>query len=391
MSATRSVVLKKGREKAVRNRHHWVFSGAVKSVSEGIENGDIVEVRSIDGELLGHACCNPHGSILARMLSFGSEDPHHAVAQAIREAWDMRQALLTRDTDAYRLINGEADRIPGLVVDVYGDAVVLQAGTAGIDKLKKFVTDEIVKILNPVAVIEKSDSPSRAGEGLPPSEGLLFGKSEGQVSFTEDGMKFRADLLTGQKTGFFLDQRGNRRTVRSMSRGRDVLNLFSYTGGFTVAAASGGAKSVLSVDVSEDALKMAKVNGDNNNPGGAELAYVCADVFSYLRENRIESDFIIVDPPAFAKKKKDIEPACRGYKDINRLVFQGARPGAVVLTCSCSYHVGYDLFQNVVFQAAAEAGRNVRIIGRHRLAEDHPVNIYHPETDYLKSLLLYVS
>ena len=384
------VILKPGKDKAVRNRHHWIFSGAVQSLPD-FENGSILAVRSANGDILGHAYFNRVSSIIGRMVSFGKTAPEDAIRQSIERAVSLRRRFFDPAvTNAYRLVNAEGDLLPGLTADVYGDVLVLQVATLGMDKLKPLVLDLLVTALMPRSVYEKSDLPARREEGLPDFEGTIHGEPVGRVRILEEGLPFLVDIVRSQKTGFYLDQREMRRLARDFARGRQVLNAFSYTGAFSVYALKGGAVRADSVDSSESAIALAQENFELNGLPSDAGVFFTADVFQFLRDPDLDYDFIILDPPAFAKRKTDVVQACRGYKDINRLAIQKVRPQGLVMTCSCSHFVDERLFQQVVFQAAGEAGRRVRIIQRHRQALDHPVNIFHPETEYLKGFLLYV-
>jgi 23S rRNA (cytosine1962-C5)-methyltransferase len=324
------------------------------------------------------------------MINFDSTPPLEALETNLDRAFALRTAALGDSTDACRLVNSEGDGIPGLIVDRYSDVLVLQISTLGIDRLKPWLLEFLEKRTSPAAILEKSNLPSRKEEGLFPYEGLLRGPLPDSLQIRENGLHFRVDPAVSQKTGFYLDQRENRDLVRRWSSGRRVLNAFCYTGGFTVAALAGGAVAVESVDISAPAVDLARTNVALNGGEGPGQTFVIADAFEYLRRRDLPFDLTILDPPAFAKRKGDVVAACRGYKDIHRIVFQKIPEGALVLTFSCSYFVDEKLFRQVVFQAAGEAGRRVRIIGRHRQAADHPINIFHPEGDYLKGFLLYV-
>lgn len=385
----KSVVLRKNRDKAIKNRHHWIFSGAVKSMPE-FEDGSILPVKSFEGEFLGTAYFNRKCSIIGRMVSFDETPPLKAIEQNIERAVAYRGVYLKDKTNAYRLVNGEGDMLPGLVVDRYADVLVIQITTLGMERLKPFIIEILLKNLRPQTIYEKSNLPARHEEGLGDFEDFLYGKKIEVVEILENGMSFLVDIVHSQKTGFFLDQREMRQLVRSLSKDRRVLNCFAYTGGFTVSALKGGAQQVDSVDTSERAMELARENVKLNRLKVKGNGFYIKDVFTFLRECGSSYDFIILDPPAFAKKKADVVQACRGYKDINRLAMQKALPRSLLLTFSCSFFVDEPLFQTVVFQAAQEAGRNARIIQKHHLAYDHPVNIYHPESDYLKGFLLYL-
>ena len=384
------VILHKNKEKAIRNRHHWIFSGAIKRFPPDFENGGILPVRSFDGEHLGYAYFNQKCSIAGRMLSFDETAPLEAVKKSIEDAIVLRTQLFDEKTNAFRLINGEGDNLPGLVVDRYADVLVVQIATLGMEKLKPFLVEFLTDKFSPRCIYEKSTLPSRREEGLADFEGLIAGKMKNTVEIVEDGIRFLIELAGSQKTGFFLDQREMRKLVRSHSAGKRLLDCFSYTGGFSVYALAGGAVHVDLVDTSEKALALARQNLKLNGFESASSQFYAADVFDFLRQKELSYDFIILDPPAFAKKKSDVKQACRGYKDINRLVFQKIPARSLVLTFSCSYFVDEALLQKVVFQAAKDAKRNVRIIQRHHLAYDHPISVFHPESSYLKGFLLYV-
>jgi len=384
------VILHKNKDKALRNRHHWIFSGAIKRFPPDFENGGILPVRSFDGEHLGYAYFNQKCSIAGRMLSFDETPPLEAVKKSIEDAIVLRAQLFDEKTNAFRLINGEGDNLPGLVVDRYADVLVVQIATLGMEKLKPFLVEFLTDKFSPRCIYEKSNLPSRREEGLADFEGLIAGKMKNTVEIVEDGIRFLIELAGSQKTGFFLDQREMRKLVRSHSAGKRLLDCFSYTGGFSVYALAGGAVHVDLVDTSEKALALARKNLKLNGFESASSQFYAADVFDFLRQKELSYDFIILDPPAFAKKKSDVKQACRGYKDINRLVFQKIPARSLVLTFSCSYFVDEALLQKVVFQAAKDAKRNVRIIQRHHLAYDHPISVFHPESSYLKGFLLYV-
>lgn len=384
------VILKPGKEKALLQHHHWIFSGAIQSLPS-FKDGDLLPVYSSSGELLGSGYFNRKSGIIGRVLSFDATPPLKSLEARLEAAIQLRQKWFDLEqTNAYRLVNGEGDGIPGLVLDKYDEVIVLQSSTKGIDRLKSFIVAWISRRLNPKMIYEKSLIPARKEEGLSDEQGILKGSGQDEIAFKENGLLFTASLEKSQKTGFFLDHREMRSWVRALSKDKRVLNAFSYTGGFSVYARAGGAKQVDSVDISEAAIAAASKHVALNGWNTETDNFICQDVFVFLREQELPYDLVILDPPAFAKKQKDIIPGCRGYKDINRLAMQKMVPGSLLLTCSCSHHVDGELFQKVLFQAALEAKRSVKIIGAHRLAPDHPVNLYHPESHYLKSFLLYV-
>jgi 23S rRNA (cytosine1962-C5)-methyltransferase len=385
----KQVILKPGKDKAIKNKHHWIFSGAIASLPE-FTDGDILKVYSAQNEFVGSAYFNRKSAIIGRMVSFDETPPLTAVQMNLDAAIKMRSSLFEKSqTNAYRLVNGEGDFLPGLIVDRYNDVLVIQITTLGMEKMQSFVTEYLVEKLAPRAIYEKSNLPSRKQEGLAPVQRLLYGSEVDEIEVLENGLRFCVSIVHGQKTGFFLDHREMREWVRQLSKGKTVLNCFAYSGAFSVYAASGGAKRVDSIDISDKAMDMARRNMALNHLC-SENGYFVEDAFEFLRKNTLQYDLVILDPPAFAKKKNDVIAACRGYKDINRVTLQKLPAGSMLLTSSCSYHVNEELFQQVIFQASVEAGRKVQIIGSHRMAMDHPINICHPESDYLKSLLLYV-
>lgn len=384
------VVLKPGKEKAILNHHHWIFSGAVQTLPT-FENGKLLPVHASDGRLLGSGYFNRKSNIVGRLVSFDSTPPLEAIQQSLDRAIAFRNILFDpSQTNAYRLINGEGDGLPGLTVDIYDRVVVVQLSTKGMDVLRDWLVHEIDLRLKPFAIYEKSTLATRQEEGLSEVQGLLKGSLPESLVIKENGLSFKVNLEKSQKTGFFLDHREMRQWVRSLVKDKQVLNAFSYTGGFSIYALAGGAQRVDSVDISEEAMTLAKENVVLNGYDQANQGFFATDVFQFLRDRSLPYEFVILDPPAFAKRQKDIIPACRGYKDINRLAMQKMPSKSWLLTSSCSHYVDEELFQKVVFQAAQEAKRKVRIVGRHRLAMDHPINIFHPESNYLKSLLLYI-
>lgn len=383
------VILKSGKEKAILNRHHWIFSGAVAKLPS-FKDGDLLPVYSHGGVFLGTGYFNRHSKIIGRMLTFDKTPPLEALHQNLERAAFFRKKLFDPHvTNAYRLINAEGDFLPGLIIDSYHDVLVLQISTLGMERLKGEIVKWLTKHLKPRIIFEKSESASRKLEGLKSTSELLLGSDLSPVLVKENGLAFLVDFEKGQKTGFFCDQREMRQCVKAHASGKRVLNCFAYTGGFTVYALAGGAKQVDSVEISEYASSCIQKNVDLNFKE-AKAEFFQEDAFDFLRERPLDYDFVILDPPAFAKKQKDVVAACRGYKEINRTALTKMPPNSWLLTCSCSHFIDPELFQTVLFQASVEAGRNVRIVARHQIAQDHPINICHPESDYLKSLLLYV-
>lgn len=384
------VVLKPGKEKAVLKKHPWIFSGAIESLPP-IEPGEILPIFSHTGVCLAQGYFHPSNSLAGRILCFSEAPIPEVLKKKFESSLALRKTFIDpAQTDCYRLIHAEADGIPGLIVDLYGNVAVIQINTWGIERLRPLIRQILIDLIQPKAIYEKSTSNARRLEGLPDAQGFLYGSCDDEILVKENGIRFCISLEKGQKTGFFLDQREMRRMVGSLSAGKKVLNCFSYSGGFSLYALKGGASHVLSVDVSQEALRLAALNTKLNGFDTSCHEIIQADVFEFLRSSSLDSDLIILDPPAFAKKKGDVIAACAGYKEINRLAMQQMAPHSLLLTCSCSHFISEALFQNVVFQAAMEAGREVQILARHHLALDHPINLAHPEGEYLKSLLLYI-
>lgn len=386
------LTLKPEREIHLQNRHHAIYRNAIATFPEA-PTGSIVEVQSSSGEFLCYATVNWKAYICGRAISFERGDPLAALRRSIKRALELREGFFSDgETTAYRLINAEGDGVPGLIVDRYGDILVLQITTLGMERLRGWVTEVLEELCKPRAIFEKSTGAARKKEGLEPREGWVRGEGAATIEVRERGLTFLIDLVGSQKTGLFLDQREMRSLVRTLSAGRTVLDCCSYVGGFSLSALLGGAVAADAVDYDERALERAREHMERNGIGTDRFSVYKEDVFNFLRQNPLPRpyDFIVLDPPAFAKRSSDLEPAKRAYTDLNRLAMQALPPGSLLLTCSCSYQVDTSLFQTIVFHAARQANRSVKILQRHHQAYDHPVNVYHPETDYLKSLLLWV-
>lgn len=386
------LTLKPGREISLKNRHPSVYVTAVESVPQ-MQNGGIVEVRSSEGEFLCYATYNRRAYICLRAISFEQGDPLESLKAAITRAIALRTEVMAREeTTAYRIVNAEGDGIPGLVVDRYGDVLSVQLTTLGMDRLRNWVKEALVEMLRPAAIMEKSTGTARKREGLENIEGWLHGRAEGLIEIRERGVRYRIDFQSGQKTGFFLDQREMRSLVREFAGGRTVLDVCSYVGGFSMSALLGGALAADAVDYDALALQRVKEHAELNGIDLQQVSTYKEDAFDFLRRKPLPRtyDFIILDPPAFAKRSSDLDPAKKAYTDLNRLAFEALPPKSLLLTCSCSYQMDADLFQTAVFHAARYAKRTVRILQRHRQAMDHPISLFHPESDYLKSLLLWV-
>lgn len=394
--AKAALVLKNGREKPVKNRHPWVFSGAVGSIHGQPEPGDLVELTDAGGRFLARAYYNPHSQIRARILTW---DPNEAIDE---EFWRARleRAIAGRKTlqlepatTAYRLVNAEADMVPGLIVDRYSNFLVIQCLTLGIDRRKEMLIDILADLLNPSGIIERSDASVRQKEGLPEVSGQRWGQeAPAELIIRENGHRFGVDLRVGHKTGFYLDQRDNRAAVcrPEFVASKELLNVFAYTGGFGIYAAANSASAIVHIDSSVEALEQAERNVVLNGLERPDDEYIAGDAFEVLRYFRDEGrhfDVIIIDPPKFAHSQRDVQSACRGYKDLNWLALRLLRPGGLLATFSCSGLVSADLFQKVVFGAAVDAGRDAQIMQHLSQAADHPILLTFPESAYLKGLL----
>lgn len=385
--------LKPGRDLSLRKGHPWLFSGAVSRADPVLAAGDIASAVASDGSPLGVGFYNPGPDIAFRTLS---ADPGAAIdrvfwEERVRRALDLRRLTIPAQTDAFRLINSEGDGFPGLVVDRYGDVLVMTVGTAGIEKHRDDILDALVDGVKPVTVLERSEGKSRGREGLPDRVGIAYGPDlPDRVEFLENGLRFETDPLNGQKTGFFLDQRPNREIIRLSSRSLRVLNGFAYTGAFSVYAAAGEAEQVVSVDVSEPACESAVRNLAKNGFSAERHPVIAGDVFQYLRETDIRFDLIILDPPAFAKTRQDVNKAGRAYKDANLQALKRLEAGGFLMTFSCSNHVDQELFAKIVHGAVRDAGRSCQVIRHLGPGTDHPVLLGHTEGSYLKGLFLRV-
>ncbi len=389
-----SITLKRGKEESLRRFHPWIFSGAIYKMDEGIEEGDTVNVLSSSGEFLavGHYQI---GSIAVRVLSFRQVTIDQEFWQSrLASALQMRIAIGIADSDhndTYRLVHGEGDNLPGLVIDCYGATAVMQAHSVGMHVCRQQICDALISVMgNRIAnVYYKSETTLPFKAGLNQENGFVYGGSNDNTA-VENGLKFHVDWLKGQKTGFFVDQRENRSLLEQYAHGRSVLNMFCYTGGFSVYAMRGGARLVHSVDSSAKAIELTNSNIEMNFPGDARHQAFCDDAFKYLDANDNKYDLIVLDPPAFAKHRSALRNALKGYTRLNVKGFERIRPGGILFTFSCSQVVTKDNFRNAVFTAAAQAGRKVRILHQLHQPADHPINIYHPEGEYLKGLVLYV-
>lgn len=390
----KKVYLKKGKEDSLNRFHPWVFSGAIWKLDDEIEEGELVEVITADGNCI----CVGHyqiGSIAVRVLTFDGESINHDFWKArLQSALDMRLKIGIADNqqnNTYRLVHGEGDLLPGLVIDVYGKTAVVQAHSVGMHVCRNEVAEALMEVMQGRVenVFYKSETTLPFKAGLGQENGFLYGGSNDDVAL-ENGLKFHVDWLRGQKTGFFVDQRENRSLLEQYARGKNVLNMFCYTGGFSFYAMRGGAQLVHSVDSSEKAIELTKSNVELNFPGDKRHEAFCEDAFKYLEKAGDNYDLIILDPPAFAKHRAALRNALKGYTRLNLKALQKIEKGGILFTFSCSQVVTKDNFRNAVFTAAALAKRKVRILHQLHQPADHPINIYHPEGEYLKGLVLYV-
>ena len=388
-----SLVLKKGRERSLRRRHPWIFSGAVEKASG--KAGETLEVRDAAGKFVARAAYSPKSQIRARVWSFDAAEQIDAAffRNRVQKALALREGLpAARHTNALRLINGESDGLPGLVVDRYADVLVAQFLAAGVERWRDVILDSLTELSGCEAIFERSDAEVRKLEGLEARVGFARGnRNATRCPIVEHGLNYRVDVEQGQKTGFFLDQRENRQRVRALAAGREVLDGFSYTGGFAINALAGGAKRITAVESSAPALEVAKENLAANPLDASRVEFVQADVFSQLRTLRDQNakfDLIILDPPKFAPTAAQVKKAARAYKDINLWALKLLAPGGLLATFSCSGAVPADLFQSIVAGAALDAGGDAKIIERFGAAADHPVALEFPEGEYLKGLLV---
>ena len=399
----KQVRLRKGKEESLKRFHPWVFSGAIAAIDEGIAEGDVVRVLTNTGDFIavGHY---QEGSIAVRVLTFSDVQIDDKFWHSrLLSALQMRQAIGIADNpnnNTYRLVHGEGDNLPGLIIDVYGQTAVMQAHSIGMHLCRKEIARALVDVMESRIshVYYKSETtlPFMTADDM---NGFLYGNSDDNIA-TENGLKFRVDWLKGQKTGFFVDQRENRSLLEHYARGKRVLNMFCYTGGFSFYAMRGGAELVHSVDSSAKAIELTKQNVELNFPGDARHEAFCEDAFKFLegigmpeaksQQPTASYDLIILDPPAFAKHRGALHNALKGYTRLNQKAFEKIEKGGILFTFSCSQVVTKDHFRNAVFTAAALAKRKVRILHQLHQPADHPINIYHPEGEYLKGLVLYV-
>lgn len=390
----KAVILKRGKEESLLRRHPWIFSGAIQRITGKPEEGELVTVYTADNKFIARGHIQV-GSIAVRVLTFENENIDHDFwKRRITTAYDMRRSIgiaMREDNDTFRLIHGEGDNLPGLVIDIYGDTAVMQAHSVGMHVCRNKIATALQEVMGERVrnIYYKSDTTLPYKADLNQENGYIIGKSSSNVA-TEYGLKFHIDWLRGQKTGFFIDQRENRSLLEKYSKGRKLLNMFCYTGGFSIYALRGGAELVHSVDSSAKAIDLTNANVELNFPDDKRHAAYAEDAFDYLDKMGDNYDLIILDPPAFAKHRDSLRNALIGYRRLNAKAIEKIKPGGIIFTFSCSQAVSKENFRTAVFTAAATAKRNVRILHQLTQPADHPVNIYHPEGEYLKGLVIYV-
>ncbi len=388
----RKLYLKKGRERPVLGGHPWIFSGAIEKSEEAPDRDPVVDVFDHQSRWLARGFYNPKSQIRVRLLTWEKEAIDGVFfSRRIAAAAALRERLVSPFTNACRIVNGEGDLLPGAIVDRYGDYIVCQFFTAGIEALKSIFLESLAAELKPKGIYERSEGGVRDEEGLAPSVGVVYGEEPPElIEIEENGSRFLVDIRNGQKTGFFLDQRDNRALLGSLAPDTTILNCFSYSGGFSVYALKAGAQRVLSLDSSGPALDLAKRNLELNGFTVGEGDLIRADAFSFLRNFKDKIDILVLDPPSLAHRRGDVEAAASGYKFLNLQGLKFLPRNGLLLTFCCSQHVPLDLFQKIVFGAAVDARRKVQILKRLGPAPDHPVSLHHPEGEYLKGLLLRV-
>lgn len=385
-----TVTLRKTRETRVRGGHPWIYASEIERVEGAFENGDIVDVADFRGKLIGRGFYNPASQISLRMLTRRDEPcDRDFFERRIRDAWEYRKLLC--DLDSCRLVYSESDFLPGLVVDKFSDILVLQSLSLGIERIKDMLCDLLMEVVKPSGIYERSDVPVRRLEGMEQTTGLLRGEVPDVIEMKENGIRFLVDVKHGQKTGFFLDQKQNRAAIAPLCKGARVLDCFCHNGSFSLHAAKYGAADVLGVDISEEALEVARKNARLNGFENVRFeARNCFDLLRELTDAEEQYDLVILDPPAFTKNKAAVQSAIRGYKEINLRGLKLIRPGGFLVTCSCSQHVLPEMFQDVINQAARDAKKRIRLVEYRTQGYDHPILPQSVETKYLKTMILQV-
>ena len=380
----KKVILRKGGDKRILNGHLWIFSNEIKDIEGNPKIGDVVEIYRFNGEFFGLGFFNPHSLISIRILTRERTDINFEFfKKRILEAYNLRKTLYP-NSETFRLVHGESDFLPGLVIDKYEDCFSIQTFSYGMDQRINLICDVLDEIFKPFGIVERNESPLRELEGLENRRRILRGGSK-EIIFDDDGVKFKIDLLSGQKTGFYLDQRENRKVLRRFSKGKKVLDCFTNEGGFALHCAFAGAEKVIGVDISETAIEKAKINAEFN--GLKNVHFETADVFDKLREylNKGEKfDIVILDPPSFTKSKKTVKSALSGYREINSTAIKILNSGGILATASCSHHIDDQMFIDVIIQSSILAKRKIRLIEWRSASPDHPILPQMPETKYLK-------
>ncbi len=387
------LILKSGRDRSLINRHPWVFSGAVKQMPDA-QNGEIIEVVTNNGDLLGYGFFSTNSQITCRVFEFTNQQitiDGNFWAGKIERAAHLRKNFINKNhTNIYRLIHAEGDFLPGVIIDVYNEVAVIQLLVRGTERIREDIFFALEQLGIRYIYVKTKSSTQRLEDVTAPSEWISNKRPDVfPVSSLENNIRFMIDVEKGQKTGFFIDQRENRKLVGEFAKDKKVLNTFSYSGGFSLYALGAGAALVHSVDSSKEAIEMCERNVAANGWSARHESF-CEDVFDYMQRTETDYDIMVLDPPAFAKNARAVPNATRGYKNLNLIAFKKIKAGGLIFTFSCSQHIDRDLFRKIVFGAAADAGRNVRIIRQLTQPEDHPINIYHPEGEYLKGLMLHV-
>ncbi|MBN2479349.1 MAG: class I SAM-dependent rRNA methyltransferase [Parachlamydiales bacterium] len=387
-----SVILKKDREHIFSRKHHWIFSNAIQSFPDNFENGKIYPIASFDKKLLGYGYFNRKCSLCGRIVSFDKKDPMESIFYQIKSCYDLRKDHFDfQKTNAFRLINAEGDFLPGLIVDYFDNNLVIQIHTLGMEVIKDEIIDYLISIGNIRSVFEKSKGRYRQMEGLDDCVKTHYGEKSEEIVALENGYKFIIPWEKGQKTGFFTDQREMRKYLANFCKDQSVLNCFSYSGSFSLYALKNNAKKVTSVDSSSFALDVHKRVLELNSCESEKIDLVEEDVFRFLENcDKLDYQIVILDPPAFAKSQKDIFSAANAYQHLNFLALKKMPPKSFLLTSSCSYYIDEETFQKAIFLASLKANRSIKILQRHRLGIDHPVNLHHKESSYLKSFFLFV-
>ncbi|MGD9899028.1 MAG: class I SAM-dependent rRNA methyltransferase [Calditrichaceae bacterium] len=389
-----TLILKKGREKSIINKHPWIFSGAIYSVTGKPENGDYIRITSSSGEILGTGFFSPNSQIRSRIVKFGKTVPdENYYKERIQSAYLFRNRHIdSSKTDSFRLFFSESDGIPGVIIDKYNDVLSCQFLSAGAQRIKPAVIQILNDMFHPSAILEHADEKAAILEGFKPYQGILSGTLENPlITIKENDLNFKVDVSGGQKTGFFLDQRENRQMLREFSGDAQILNCFSYSAGFSIYAVDGGARKVVSVDSSAQAIELAKANIECNQQDQAKHELVIQDVFQYLSENQDKKfDIIILDPPAFIKKRTQIQSGARGYQNLNRMAMKLLKNDGLLFTFSCSHFMDDKLFRQVLHSAGIESGSNLHYIKSFGAGLDHAVSASFPESAYLKGYCIRV-